>query len=92
MTRKTEMTLFNVVINSNYKDRLLNQLSIVNNVHIKTKEGTQIKKKIEEKDPLMKKIKTLRQNLDNLFKKLDINESNFQELKIKTNQNSLRVI
>ncbi|MCJ7651242.1 MAG: hypothetical protein MUP85_21750 [Candidatus Lokiarchaeota archaeon] len=86
MTRKTEMSLFNVVVNSNYKDRLLNQLSIVNNVHIKNKEELPIKKNIEEKDPLMKVIKTLRQNVNILFNKLNINESDFQELKIKTNQ------
>ncbi|MHA1700827.1 MAG: hypothetical protein ACTSWK_01035, partial [Promethearchaeota archaeon] len=71
MTRKTEMSLFNVVINSNCKDRLLNQLSLVNNVHIKTKEGSQMKKKMKEKDPLMNIIKSLRQNLDNLLKKLN---------------------
>ncbi len=83
MTRKTEMSLFNVVVNSNYKDRLLNQLSIVHNVHIKKKEETQIKKRTEETDSLMKIIRTLRQNVDLLFKKLSINESDFQELKIK---------
>ncbi|MBY9002805.1 MAG: hypothetical protein KGD73_02430 [Candidatus Lokiarchaeota archaeon] len=86
MTRKTEMSLLNVIINSNYKDRLLNQLSILNNVHIKTKEGSQMKKLSKEKDPLMNIIKTLRQNLDTLFKKLNINDSDFQELKIKKDQ------
>ncbi|MHA1192106.1 MAG: V-type ATP synthase subunit I [Promethearchaeota archaeon] len=86
MTRKTEMSLFNVVINSNYKDRLLNQLSLVNIVHIKTKKGSQMKNKMKEKDPLMNIIKSLRQNLDNLLKKLNINDSDFQELKIKKDQ------
>ncbi len=81
MTKKTQMSLLKIGINNYYKDRLLNILSSINNVHIKTKEKVLSGKKIEEKDPFFGVIKNLRQGLDSLFNKLNINENEFQELK-----------
>ena len=81
MTKKTQMSLLKIGINKYYKDRLLNILSSINNVHIKTKEKILSGKKIEEKDPFFGVIKNLRQGLDSLFNKLNINENEFQELK-----------
>lgn len=82
MKQKTKMSLLKVTINSNLEDLLLNLLSKINNVHIKplSKE----RKKLKEKDPILEKIKQLRQSLDNLFKKLQISTYNFQELKVKS--------
>ncbi len=80
MTNKVQMSLIEVGIYEYYKDQLLNTLSNINNTHIKTKE----KKKLEtseEKDPFIGKLKNLRQNLDSLLSKLNINEVNLQELK-----------
>jgi len=81
VTKKTQMSLLKIGINKYYKDRLLNILSSINNVHIKTKEKILSGKKIEEKDPFFGVIKNLRQGLDSLFNKLNINENEFQELK-----------
>ncbi|MGB5912981.1 MAG: V-type ATPase 116kDa subunit family protein [Promethearchaeia archaeon] len=81
MTHKNEMCLFKVIINSKYKDALLNNLSKINNVHIKSKQGYQTSRKSEEKDPFLGILKNLRQDLNNLFNKLGVNESIFQELK-----------
>ncbi|TFG24953.1 MAG: hypothetical protein EU532_12120 [Promethearchaeota archaeon] len=79
MTNKTQMSLIEVTINKSYKDQLLNTLSNIKNTHIKTKE----KKKTdtsEEKDPFITSLKNIRQSLDTLFNKLNINESTFQDL------------
>ena len=81
MSKKTQMSLFKIGISNYYKDHLLNVLSSINNVHIKTKEKPTVSQKIEEKDPLLSVLKNLRQSLDNLFNKLNINDSNFQEIK-----------
>ena len=81
MSKKTQMSLIKIGINTQYKDRLLNVLSSVNNIHIKTKEKVPSDKKIEEKDPLFGIIKNLRQSLDNLLNKLNISENYFQEIK-----------
>ncbi len=71
MTKKTQMSLLKIGINKHYKDRLLNILSSINNVHIKSKEKVLSGKKIEEKDPFFGVIKNLRQGLDSLFNKLN---------------------
>ncbi|MFX0175242.1 MAG: V-type ATP synthase subunit I [Candidatus Hodarchaeota archaeon] len=81
MPQKTEMSLFNVVINYNYKDALLNQLSDINNIHIKSKKIFQERKEIEEKDVLLGAIKNLRRDLNELFNKIQISESTFSSLK-----------
>ncbi|MFW9771763.1 MAG: V-type ATP synthase subunit I [Candidatus Thorarchaeota archaeon] len=81
MTKKTEMCLFKVGINKYDKDRLLNVLSSINNVQIKAREKLISGKKGEEKDTFFNIVKNLRQGLDSLFNKLNVNESNFQELK-----------
>ncbi|MHA2429866.1 MAG: V-type ATP synthase subunit I [Promethearchaeota archaeon] len=81
MTHKNDMCLFKVIINPNYKDDLLNRLSVINNVHIMSKEGYLIKIKLIEKDPFLNILKNLRQDLNNLFNKIRVSESSFQELK-----------
>ena len=85
------MSLIEVSINQSYKDQLLNTLSNIDNTHIKTKE----KKKgeiSEEKDPFIGKLKNLRQNLDNLFNKLNINEIDFQDLKEVGSENKVKFV
>jgi len=82
MTSKNQMSLFKIGINRHDKDSLLNVLSSIQNIHIKAREKFIPGKKVEEKDPFFKVVKNLRQNLDSLFKKLNINETNFQEIKI----------
>jgi vacuolar-type H+-ATPase subunit I/STV1 len=81
MTKKVQMSLFEISIGDDYKDQLLNTLSNMKNVHIKTKDKKGSDKTPEEKDPFFGKIKNLRQNLDSLLNKLNITESDFQELK-----------
>ncbi|MFX0186974.1 MAG: V-type ATP synthase subunit I [Candidatus Hodarchaeota archaeon] len=80
MTIKNQMSLINVVIKRNYKNQLLTLLSSLNAVHIKSK--SEVKKEIEGDRAFSEKLKNLRQNLDLLFKKIRISDSDFQELKI----------
>lgn len=84
MKQKSQMSLLKITVNRSLIDLLLNQLSKINNVHIKPLSKT--KKKIKEKDPILEKIKQLRQSLDSLFKKLQISAHNFQELKVKKDE------
>lgn len=81
MPKKTEMCLFKVGINKFDKDRLLNVLSSIHNIQIKAREKLISDKKSEEKDSFFNIIKNLRQGLDSLFNKLNINEAKFQEIK-----------
>lgn len=78
MTEKSSMVLFKVNINHNYKDLLLQHLSQLNLVHIKTK--PEISDIIEKDKVLLDRIKKLSQNLESLFKNLNITESDFQKL------------
>jgi len=78
MTKKSSMELFKVNINHNYKDLLLQHLSQLNLVHIKTK--PEISDIIEKDKVLFDRIKKLSQNLETLFKNLNIAESDFQKL------------
>lgn len=78
MTKKSPMELFKVNINRNYKDLLLQHLSQLNLVHIKTK--PEISDIIEKDKVLFDRIKKLSQNLETLFKNLNITESDFQKL------------
>ena len=84
MTHKTQMSLIKVIIKSNYKNSLLTLLSNINTVHIKSK--TKKGLKVEKDRPFAEKVKNLRQSLDALFKKLRINESDFQDLKFKKDE------
>jgi len=84
MTEKSLMVLFKVNINENYKDILLQHLSQLKIVHIKTK--PEISEKFELDDDLYKRIKNLSQSLDSLFKSLDITESDFQKLNLKLDE------
>ncbi len=78
MKRKSPMELFKVNINHNYKDLLLQHLSQLNLVHIKTK--PEISDIIEKDKVLFDRIKKLSQNLETLFKNLNIIEADFQKL------------
>ena len=78
MTEKSSMVLFKVNINRNYKDLLLQHLSQLNLVHIKTK--PEISDIIEKDKVLLDRIKKLSQNLEFLFKNLNITEFDFQKL------------
>lgn len=75
-------TLMKAEISNNLKDKLLIELSNINSVHIKEKKKPKIKENLEEKEPLLEKIKKLRENLDDLFKKLNINPYDFVDLKV----------
>ncbi|TFG15788.1 MAG: hypothetical protein EU535_00910 [Promethearchaeota archaeon] len=81
MKEKMQMSLIRTTINERYKDSLLNQLSDINAVHIKSKTGTPLKEHLKERKPFSDKMKNLRENLTDLFKKLNINESDFHQLK-----------
>lgn len=78
MTKKSSMELFKVNINHNYKDLLLHHLAQLNLVHIKTK--PEISVIIEKDKVLFDRIKKLSQNLETLFKNLNITEFDFQKL------------
>jgi vacuolar-type H+-ATPase subunit I/STV1 len=84
MTKKSSMELFKVNINDNYKDLLLQHISQLNLVHIKTK--PEISDIIEKDKVLFDRIKKLSQNLENLFKNLNITESDFQKLIIEKDE------
>ena len=81
MKNKTQMSLFKISVERKYKDPLLYNLSKINSVHIKSKTKPELKKTFED-FPFLDKIKSLRDNLDTLFKKLRITESDFQTLKV----------
>ena len=85
MKVNNEMCLFKVNISRNYKDNLLHLLSKINNVHIKPKSERkskfQLSKKIKEDRSLLEKIKKLRQNIEDLLKKLQITHYDLQDLK-----------
>ncbi|MFX0104706.1 MAG: V-type ATP synthase subunit I [Candidatus Hodarchaeota archaeon] len=83
MGRKDEFCLMKVDINNHYKDQLLIELSNLNTVHIKSKEKPEIKGELEGKKPIAEKIKVLRKNLNALFNKLNINEVDIKDLRIK---------
>ncbi|MFX0138412.1 MAG: hypothetical protein ACFFDN_32520 [Candidatus Hodarchaeota archaeon] len=83
MGKKDEFCLMKVDINNNYKDQLLIELSNLNLVHIKPKEGSKIKGGLEDKKPIVEKIKVLRKNLNALFNKLNIDKADIKDLRIK---------
>jgi len=85
LKESSQMSLIRLVLNSTYKDSLLYQLSQINAVHIKSKSGAHLKEFLKE-HLYSDKIKVLRDNLNSLFKKLDISTSEFQELKFKKNE------
>ncbi|MFW9902664.1 MAG: V-type ATPase 116kDa subunit family protein, partial [Candidatus Thorarchaeota archaeon] len=68
-------------INPIFRDQFLIELSNLASVHIKPKEKTIITEESEDQGPLSDRIKDLRKNLDNLLKKLNINEYILTELK-----------
>ena len=82
MKQKDQLSLMTCIINSGYKDSVLNYLSKLNSVHIKSRKTSLIKDKSEEKSPLSEKAKKLRQSIDEFFNKLRITEFSFQDLKV----------
>ncbi|NVM18008.1 MAG: hypothetical protein HWN80_09845 [Candidatus Lokiarchaeota archaeon] len=84
MTEKSAMVLFRVNINQNYRDILLQYLSQLSLVHIKTRPEESAK--FEKNDALFERINKLSQSLESLFKSLDITESDFQKLSIEPDE------
>jgi len=82
MVKRNKFSLIKAEINHNYKDQFLIELSNLNVVHIKPREESKIKEELDEKDPLKEKIKDLRKNLNNLYRRLEISELDVLELKI----------
>ncbi|MFW9948790.1 MAG: V-type ATP synthase subunit I [Candidatus Thorarchaeota archaeon] len=78
MTKKNVMVLFKVRLNRNYKDILLQHLSKRKQVHIKPKSEKSSSYEMDKE--LFDRIKTISQDLESLFKDLNINESDFQKL------------
>ncbi|MFX0011922.1 MAG: V-type ATPase 116kDa subunit family protein, partial [Candidatus Hermodarchaeota archaeon] len=83
MAKQNVMVLFKVSLNHNYKDMLLQHLSQLKQVHIKPK--TEKSGSYEMDKVLFERIKNLSQNVDNLFKDLNITESDFQKLSFAEN-------
>lgn len=83
MVKRNEMTLFKATISRNLKDELLRELSSINNIHIQTKKDLEIDLKDTEKEPFKTQLKSLQQNLDSLYNKLDIKENDLKDLKVK---------
>jgi len=78
MVKKNVMILFKVNLNRNYKDLLLQHLSQFKQVHIKPKSEKSGSYEMDKE--LFDRIKTLSQNLETLFKDLNITESDIQKL------------
>ncbi|NHJ21198.1 MAG: hypothetical protein EAX91_09660 [Candidatus Lokiarchaeota archaeon] len=77
------MVLFKVSLSLKYKDMLLQHLSQLKQVHIKPK--TEKSGSYEMDKELFERIKNLSQNVDNLYKDLNITESDFQKLSFAEN-------
>ncbi len=86
MTKKDEFCLMKAEISQSYRDQFLIELSNMNIVHIKSKKKPKYDKELDEKDPFRQKIKDLRKNLNNLFKRLEISEYDVRNLKIDKNE------
>ncbi|MBY9021960.1 MAG: hypothetical protein KGD67_12970, partial [Candidatus Lokiarchaeota archaeon] len=88
MTDLTELSLFEVLINDNYKDSLLNYLATLKNVQIRE---LGIKEEKKEKElGITEKLKKVRNNLISLFNKLEIEDINLlQEDKVEFKVTSL---
>ena len=78
MSKKNVMVLFKVRLNRNYKDILLQHLSQLKLVHIKSK--SEKSSNYEMDKDVFDRIKSLSQSLETLFKDLNITESDFQKL------------
>ncbi|MFX0021540.1 MAG: V-type ATP synthase subunit I, partial [Candidatus Hermodarchaeota archaeon] len=83
MGKKDEFCLMKADINYDYKDQFLIELSNLNIVHIKPKKNIESKEELDEKTPIAEKIKVLRKSLNNIFNKLNINEDDIKNLRIK---------
>ncbi|MFX1572948.1 MAG: V-type ATPase 116kDa subunit family protein [Promethearchaeota archaeon] len=80
------MSLFKVTLDREYKDMFLTTLAEAKVTHIKARSEYQVKKSKEEEDIFKEKVKNLRLNLDVLFKKLEIDELDFQGIKVKSKE------
>ena len=79
------MKSIKITINGNYRYNLLDYLYRLNEIYIKPSDS-QIKNKFEEEDQFRKKIIKMTQSLKELLNKLQINESNLVNVKIKKNE------
>ncbi|HEY0087833.1 MAG TPA: V-type ATPase 116kDa subunit family protein, partial [Candidatus Lokiarchaeia archaeon] len=86
MTKKTQMSLIRTVIKSEYKNQLLNLLSELNTVHVKSKKAKEKPQEVEEDRLFSEKLKNLRQNLDSLFEKLKISSTDIQSFKVRKDE------
>jgi V/A-type H+-transporting ATPase subunit I len=86
MGKKDQFCLIKADINRKFKDQLLVELSNLNLVHIKPKEKSELKGELEDKKPIVEKINVMRKNLNTLFKKLEINENDIKNLRIKKSE------
>ncbi|MBN1800417.1 MAG: hypothetical protein JW891_02870 [Candidatus Lokiarchaeota archaeon] len=81
MKHANQMCLFNITIDNSYKENLLNYLSDIHMVHVKTSKKTRVEEKLQEKNLLVERTRRLRDNLDSFFNNIDISESSFEGLK-----------
>ena len=86
MKISNKMSLFRVTIDREYKDMLLITLANLKIIHIKSRSEYEVKTSTEEEETFKEKIKNLKLNLDTLFKKFEISESDFNELKWKVDE------
>ena len=80
------MSLFNVVINRNLGISLLMSLAEQQIVHIKPKISEEIQEQLEYETKHKKEIQELKDILQDLFKTLEINQSDFETLESEMNE------
>ncbi len=85
MPGQNYMSLFRITIGRIYKDQLLNELSQIHDVHIKERldQLEREEKQTKEDQSSLDRIKKLRQISDTLLKKLNIKQSDFDQLKVE---------
>lgn len=81
-----QMSLFDVNIKRNLGIGLLLTLAEEKTIHIKPKKVDQPQEKLEYKMEYKKEIKELKDNLQDLFKNLKIDQSHFQVLELKEDE------
>lgn len=84
MKEKSKMTLIKILIDTEFKESLLNHLSELNNVHIKPKSEDSLPRR--KKDESYKRIKQLRKDLKTLFKNLEIKKNDFADIRLDENE------
>ncbi|MFW5895623.1 MAG: V-type ATP synthase subunit I [archaeon] len=83
MKEKSKMVLIKAFIEKSYKNSLLNELSDIHNVHIKTKAEGALSGEKKRKDENYKKIKQLRKDLKTLFKNIEISRIDLENVELE---------